>query len=303
MAQNKLELLRIFCSAAELGHFKSCASKLAISPQAVTRAIQQLERLTGEVLFHRNTRQVRLTQFGEQLFADGRVQLAQLEALFSPSQASSDLAGLVRIAAPAAFRMILMPFLFEFARLYPQIQLDVRLSDQHSDVVDEQIDLGIRAGLLRDQSFVAVAVSQVELWLVASPNYLEAHGTPTAISDFSSHHLTSVLDGSTGRPWTWFFRGGETYSPRQVRLLVNDAEQETSAIVSGLGIGQVADFFARPLVKNGQLQRILPHLEPEPWPLSLYRPQRGPVPLRVRLLFDYLKTQLTAQNNGVRKAL
>jgi DNA-binding transcriptional LysR family regulator len=292
MAQNKLELLRIFCNAAELGNFKACASKLAISPQAVTRAVQQLERLTGEVLFHRNTRQVRLTQFGEQLLADGRVQLAQLEELLSPRQASADLAGLVRIAAPAAFRMILMPVLLEFARLYPQIQLDIRLSDQHSDVVDEQIDLGIRAGLLRDQSFVAVPISQVELWLVASTDYLAEHGTPNDLTELTHHHITSVLDASTGRPWTWFFRGGETYTPRQVRLLVNDAEQETAAIVAGLGIGQVADFFAKPFIETGKLQRILSHLEPEPWPLSLYRPQRGPVPLRVRLLFDYLKAKL-----------
>ena len=185
MAQNKLELLRIFCNAAELGNFKACASKLAISPQAVTRAVQQLERLTGEVLFHRNTRQVRLTQFGEQLFADGRLQLAQVEALLSPRQASADLAGVVRIAAPAAFRMILTPLLLEFARLYPQIQLDIRLSDQHSDVVDEQIDLGIRAGLLRDQSFVAVPISQVELWLVASADYLAEHGTPNDLTELS----------------------------------------------------------------------------------------------------------------------
>ncbi len=293
MAQNKLELLRIFCSAAELGNFKACASKLAISPQAVTRAIQQLERLTGEVLFHRNTRQVRLTQFGEQLLTDGRVQLAQLEALLSPRQASAEIAGLVRMAAPAAFRMILTPLLMEFARLYPQIQLDIRLSDQHSDVVDEQIDLGIRAGLLRDQSFVAVTVSQVELWLVASTGYIAEYGLPNDLTDLANHHLTSMLDAATGRPWTWFFRAGDTYTPRHVRFLVNDAEHETAAIVAGLGIGQVADFFAKPFIATGQLQRILPELEPEPWPLSLYRPQRGPVPLRVRLLFDYLKTKLT----------
>jgi len=192
--------------------------------------------------------------------------------------------------------MILTPLLLEFARLYPQIQLDIRLSDQHSDVVDEQIDLGIRAGLLRDQSFVAVPISQVELWLVASADYLAEHGTPNDLTELTNHHMTSVLDASTGRPWTWFFRGGETYTPRQVRFLVNDAEQETAAIVAGLGLGQVADFFAKPFIESGKLQRILAHLEPEPWPLSLYRPQRGPVSLRVRLLFDYLKAKLSAAN-------
>lgn len=293
MALNKLELLRIFCTAAELGHFKACASKLAISPQAVTRAIQQLEQLTGEVLFHRNTRQIRLTQFGQQLWQDGQQQLAQLEQLLSPRQASAELAGLVRLAAPAAYRPVLTPLLLEFARLYPQIQLDIRLSDQHSDVVDEQIDLGIRAGLLRDQSFVAVPVSKVALWLVASPDYVAAHGAPQTVADLNQHALTSVLDASTGRAWSWFFAKGETYSPRQVRWMVNDTAEEIAALIAGVGIGQVADFLAKPALARGQLQRLLPELEPEPWPVSLYRPQRGPVPVRVRLLFDYLRTQLS----------
>ncbi|MBU2225494.1 MAG: LysR family transcriptional regulator, partial [Gammaproteobacteria bacterium] len=241
MALNKLELLRIFCTAAELANFKAAAVKLAVSPQAVTRAVQQLEQLTGELLFHRNTRQVRLTQFGEQLYTDGQQQLAQLEKLFSPRLASEDIQGLVRLAAPAAFQPVLSPLLLEFAAMQPQIRLDVRLSDQHSDVVDEQIDLGIRAGLLRDQSFVAVQVSEVALWLVASPEYLETHGAPKALADFPQHPNISLLDAETGRPWAWFFRDGEIYQPRQVRLLVNDAQQEITAVAAGLGIGQVAD--------------------------------------------------------------
>jgi DNA-binding transcriptional LysR family regulator len=292
MALNKLELLRIFCTAAELANFKAAAVKLAVSPQAVTRAVQQLEQLTGELLFHRNTRQVRLTQFGEQLYSDGQQQLAQLEKLFSPRLASEDIQGLVRLAAPAAFQPVLSPLLLEFAAMQPQIRLDVRLSDQHSDVVDEQIDLGIRAGLLRDQSFVAVQVSEVALWLVASPEYLETHGAPKALADFPHHPNISLLDAETGRPWAWFFRDGEIYQPRQVRLLVNDAQQEITAVAAGLGIGQVADFLAKPLLERGELVRLLPELEPTPWPLSLYRPQRGPVSARVRLLFDFLRLRL-----------
>lgn len=292
MALNKLELLRIFCSAAELGNFKACAVKLALSPQAVTRAVQQLEQLTGEVLFHRNTRQVRLTQFGEQLYQDGRLQLAQLDQLFSPRLATQDAQGLVRLAAPAALRPILSPLLLEFAALHPLIRLDVRLSDQHSDVVDEQIDLGIRAGLLRDQSFVALQVSEVALYLVASPAYLATHGTPSDLAALNNHQQVSLLDAGTGRPWAWFFCDGEIYQPRQVRLLVNDAQQELAAVAAGLGIGQIADFLAKPLLARGELVRLLPAQEPTPWPLSLYRPQRGPVPARVRLLFDFLRDQL-----------
>lgn len=293
MALNKLELLRIFCAAAELGQFQACAVKLAISPQAVTRAIQQLEQLTGELLFHRNTRQVRLTRFGEQLYQDGQLQLQQLDQLLMPKQASQQVTGLVRLAAPAAFRSVLLPLLLEFSVQQPQIRLDLRLSDQHTDVVDEQIDLGIRAGLLRDQSFVAVQLSKVALYLVASPAYLAVHGQPVTLAELNNYPQVSLLDGATGRPWVWFFRDGDSYLPAQVQLLVNDAEAELTAIRAGLGIGQVADFLAAPYLASGELVRLLAAFEPTPWPLSLYRPQRGPVPARVRLLFDFLRQRLT----------
>lgn len=293
MAINKLELLRIFCAAAELGQFHACAVKLAISPQAVTRAIQQLEQLTGELLFHRNTRQVRLTRFGEQLYQEGLAQLQQLEQLLSPRQASQELGGLVRLTAPAALQPVLNSLLIEFALLQPQIRLDLRLSDQHSDVVDEQIDLGIRAGLLRDQSFVAVQLSEVALYLVASPRYLAEHGEPTTLAALSHHQQVSLLDAATGRSWVWFFRDGDSYLPTKVRFLANDAQLELAAVRAGLGIAQVADFLAAPWLARGDLVRLLPQYEPTPWPLSLYRPQRGPVPARVRLLFDFLRQRLT----------
>lgn len=291
--RDALALMRIFCTAAELAHFKATASKLAISPQAVTRAIQQLEQMTGELLFHRNTRQTRLTEFGQQFYLDCQQQLGQLEQLLSPRQLRDGHSGVVRLTAPAAMRSVLMPVLLQFAQQYPAIRLDLRLSDQHSAVVDEQIDLGIRAGLLRDQSFVAVPLSQVALWLVASPDYVKHYGAPSSLADLTSQQQVSMLDPATGKPWMWFFKDAVTYQPRKVRFLVNDAEQELAAVCAGLGLAQVADFMAAPKVQQGELVRLLPHLEPSPWPLSLYRPQRGPVAARVRVLFDFLRDKLS----------
>lgn len=291
--RDHLALLRIFCTAAELQHFKETASRLAISPQAVTRAIKQLEHITGELLFHRNTRQIRLTQFGQQFYQDGQQQLIQLEQLLSPRRASTDLSGDIRVAAPAAMRSTLTPVLLAFARKHPNIRLDLRLSDQHSAVVDEQIDIGIRAGALRDQSFVAVSLSQVALWLVASPDYLQQQGIPVNLDELGKHQQVGMLDNATGKPWLWFFKDGVSYQPRKVRYLVNDAEQELAAAIAGLGLAQVADFLAKPKIACGELVRLLSAYEPTPWPLSLYRPQRGPISARVRLLFDFLREQLS----------
>ena len=121
---NKLELLRIFCTAAQSDSFKAAAVRLGISPQAVTRAVQQLEQSTGEVLFHRSTRHIKLTRFAEEFLQQAQASLAQLDALFQKRQADREhvVAGLVRIAAPKVLRPVLMPVFTALAQRY---QLDL----------------------------------------------------------------------------------------------------------------------------------------------------------------------------------
>lgn len=292
---NKLELLRLFCTAAELGNFKETARLLAVSPQAVTRAVQQLEHLTGEVLFHRNTRQVKLTDFGSDLLQQARPQLEALNALLRPARQQAEHAsGLIRLTAPSAFRTVLMPLLLQFSQRYPAIRLDLRFSDQHSAVVAEQIDLGLRIGSIRDLSFVAVPVGQMPMYLVASPAYLARAGTPGGLDDLAAHHFTGMLDQASNRPWPFYFAGVGQWQPAQIQLLANDAFAEREAALAGVGISQLPLFLLADALAAGQLVRLLPELEPAPWPISLYRPQRGPVALRIRLLFDFLQRQLTA---------
>ena len=137
---NRLEMLRIFCAAADAGSFKDAAIHLGISPQAVTRAIQELERLQGEMLFHRNTRQVRITSFGEQLAERARTSLQQLDGLFAPDPASppDDMSGVVRLAAPSALgRSRLLPIVERLANAHPGLRFDLRLTDQRADSCGE----------------------------------------------------------------------------------------------------------------------------------------------------------------------
>ncbi len=292
---NKLELLRLFCSAAEVSNFKEAARLQAVSPQTVTRAVQQLEQLTGELLFHRNTRQVRLTQFGEQLAEQGRQQLEQLDKLLRPiSQPKEQASGVVRLTAPHAFREVLLPLLSEFCCQYPEIRLDLRFADQHSALVDEQIDLGLRIGVLRDQSFVAAEVGVMSLLLVASPAYLAAQGQPDSQAALAQHRFTGLLDEATGRPWLFYTEQDKVWQPPAIHWLANDAFSELHGCLAGIGISQQPYFLLAPYLADGRLVRLLPELEPAPWPVSLYRPQRGPVPLRIRLLFDFLRSRLSA---------
>ena len=292
---NRLEMLRIFVAAADALSFKDAAIRLGISPQAVTRAIQELERLQSELLFHRNTRQIRITAFGEQLAATARERLALIDAMFIPSEANKeqDYAGIVRITAPKALgRIGLLPTLSKLAIAHPGLRIDLSLSDTPADVVDERIDIGVRFGPVRDNRFIARKVNTHAFHVVAAPSLIARKGIPTQIHDLEALPTTVMYDPLTGRPWPWFFTQGQKYTPSAPTFSSNDSEAELDAVLSGLAFGQIAGFLAAGHVTAGRLVRVLQHIEPNPWDLYVYRPQRGPVAPRVRLIFDELISSL-----------
>ncbi|MFK0088639.1 LysR family transcriptional regulator [Pseudomonas sp. NPDC090755] len=292
---NRLEMLRIFVAAAEASSFKEAALRLGISPQAVTRAVQDLERLQGELLFHRNTRNMRITAYGEALAGQARDSVEQLDALFRRQDAQADhaLSGVVRLTAPVALgRLRLVDVLTRIAADYPQISFDLHLSDQHSDVVDEKIDIGVRFGFMRDNRYIARRATSQRFHVVASPALLERVGVPERVEQLDALPTSAFLDTSTGRPWPWLFAGGVQCTPARPRFIVNDSEAECRAVLAGLTFSQMPSFLAGPYIADGRLVPVLAALEPEPWDLYVYRPQRGPVPARIRLVYDHLVAAL-----------
>lgn len=295
---NRLEMLRIFCAAAEAHSFKEAANRLGISPQAVTRAIKELEHLQGELLFHRNTRQVQVTQVGESLALQARERLRAVDELF-PNAASSkgnDLQGRVRITAPVGFgHKCLMPALLELMNAHPQLDIDLTLSDERVDVVDEKIDIGLRIGFIRDSRFIARQLAKVCLHIVGSSELVARVGAPQRIEDLHDFPVTGLIDRNTGKFWPWIFAQGKQWTPAHPRLSSADTQVELIAIKNGLGFGQVPDFLIDDLVAQKKLVTVLDEFLPAPWDLYIYRPQRGPVPARIRLVFDHLVARLSDQ--------
>lgn len=143
--QNKLEMLRIFCMAAESRNFKEAAMLLGISPQAVTRAVKELEEQRGEILFYRSTRQIKITADGERLAKQARQAVDSLDLLLAKGvkDKTDEMGGTVRLTVSSVLgRKLVVPALAEFARQYPDIVVDCVLTDSHSDVIDERIDIG-----------------------------------------------------------------------------------------------------------------------------------------------------------------
>jgi len=285
----EMELLRIFRVAAESSSFRDAAVRLGTSPQGVTRAIQQLEQHYGEVLFHRSTRQVRITAFGEGLLDQVRPALERFEDLWRPpgSDQQASLSGTVRITAPHSLgARAVLPALERVAARHPGITLDVRLSDRISNTVDEGIDVGIRVGFMRDSRFVARKAADMRLPIVAAPRLIKKVGVPANIDALSSLPVTVALDINTGRPWPWHFKAGRQWTPTAPTLVADNADMEMGAALAGIAFAQLADYMAAPYIASGKLVRVLETEEPPAWGLYVYRPQRGPIPGRVRAVFD-----------------
>jgi DNA-binding transcriptional LysR family regulator len=295
---NRLEMLRIFVAAAEARNFKEAAVRLGISPQAVTRAVQDLEAAQGELLFHRNTRGVQITTYGEHLAVQARDSVQQLDALFQPPAAVADaqqVAGLVRLTAPVALgRRLMLPVLTALGQQYPALRFEVQFSDTHADVVDERIDIGVRYGSMRDSRYIARGVASPPFRTVGTPELIARHGKPKTIEELHQLPTTSLRDHSTGRAWPWYFAGGQHISPLNPRFLSSDSEAEFDAVMAGLGFGQLPGFMADEHIASGRLVPVLQKLQPDAWDIYIYRPQRGPVPARIRLVFDRLVAVLGA---------
>ncbi|WP_134587234.1 LysR substrate-binding domain-containing protein, partial [Pseudomonas aeruginosa] len=245
----EMELLRIFRVAAESSSFRDAAVRLGTSPQGVTRAIQQLEQHYGEVLFHRSTRQVRITAFGEGLLDQVRPALERFEDLWRTpgSDQQASLSGTVRITAPHSLgTRAVLPALERVAARHPGITLDVRLSDRISNTVDEGIDVGIRVGFMRDSRFVARKAADMRLPIVAAPRLIKKVGVPENIDALSSLPVTVALDINTGRPWPWHFKAGRQWTPTAPTLVADNADMEMGAALAGIAFAQLADYMAAP---------------------------------------------------------
>jgi DNA-binding transcriptional LysR family regulator len=288
---NRLEALRIFGVAAEASNFREAAAKLAVSPQVITRVVRELESLLGEPLFHRSTRGVRLTTFGEQLSQRAGNAVAGVDELFAQSRspARADTTGVVRVAAPSGIgRNLILRELSHRLTAHPGLVIDLRLSEVIADVVGQQIDVGVRIGTMRDSRFVARPASRASLFVVGSPALVARVGRPRDLDALFQRPTTALIDRNTGRAWPWMFKGGQQVTPNAPSFVTDDPEAECAAVLAGLGFGQLPGYLALAHVRKGKLVPLLEKAAPDPATLYVYRPHRSPVPARVRVVFDAL---------------
>ena len=295
---NKLEALRYFCSAAETFNFRETAQRLAVSPQVVTRMIADLENLLGESLFKRNTRNIKLTEFGEQLLPKATQYLAEGEQLFAKHNVKEKaMQGVVRITLPP------MPYndeiLFELLTAlepYPDIAIDWRVGIDKLKSVDDQIDIGLRICQEPELDWVAQHICSFSEKIVASPVLLKRLGFPKDLQDLAQNYpLSGLIDPKLKRIWQWQINAEQRFMPNRAIFFASDVQSELQSALAGRTCSYLINSVCDPYLENGRLVELFPEIEKQKWQLYLYRPYQTIVAERVMWVYNRLKEILLAK--------
>jgi DNA-binding transcriptional LysR family regulator len=287
-----LKSMRSFVTVAELGGFTQAARQLGLSPPAVTRDIAALEQRFGCKLLHRTTRQVRLTEAGNQYFHDARRILSGLsEAEASVIGAHGDLSGPIAITAPVIFgRLHVGRRIIEFSRRNPKIVFTTFFLDRVVDLLEEGVDVGVRIARLPDSSMTAIRVGSVRRVMCAAPSYLVEYGEPKSPGDLQR---MPVIDFANYQlPWSvWVGRWQKTIRP-PARLLANSVDLAIEAAVAGCGIVRLLSYQVAELLAAGKLRTVLTKYEPEPVPVHVVHLEGRAAPRRHRAFIEFLVSEL-----------
>jgi DNA-binding transcriptional LysR family regulator len=254
------EGLAMFAKVAEERSFAGAARALGVSVATVSRAVARLEDRLGARLLNRTSRQLALTEFGASL-AEQAGQVFDLAAAAEGAarEQSARPRGLVRLAVPMSFGLRwVAPLLPEFFRRYPEVQLDLHLSDATVDLIGDGFDAALRIAVLADSSLVARKLAPVRRLVVASPAYLARHGVPRHPADLQAHQCLGYAYRARSDAWQFFNPAGEEASVRpRGPLRVTNSDALIPMVLAGMAICELPDFMAADHVRDGGLVPLL----------------------------------------------
>src|SRR5262249_35915491 len=187
----------------------------------------------------------------------------------------------------------LLPLAVEFLEAYPEISLRLMLTDHIVNMVEENIDIAIRVGVLPNSSMVATRIGSIRIVVCGSPSYLKARGQPKQLRDLSKHDCITIDDHAAPAVWS-FVRGnrGATVAPIRSRLSGNTSEAAVLAAMDGVGLTRVMSYKMDAAKRAGKLAIVLEDFEPEPLPVHIMYPPRKPVPLKLRAFLNWIMPRL-----------
>jgi DNA-binding transcriptional LysR family regulator len=289
--QDSLSGVSVFVAAARSGSFTEAAERLGITKSAVGKSIARLEERLGFKLFHRTTRLTRLTPDGEAYLAACAAAIDEITAAQAALASSNRiLSGRIHIDMPVAFgRRVLLPILIDITRPHEGLNLTLTFTDATSDLLQDDVDLAIRFGALKDSShLIARHLVSQERVICAAPDYIRIHGEPRTLSDLRDHRC--IMGSPKGPPVSWTVREGTSerrLTPAHTHQ-VSDAEAMIDAAVGGLGLCQLPISLVRPHLEDGTLQAVLQSHAPASVEVHAVWPRQAQLNPRVRYMVDQL---------------
>lgn len=287
-----LNALLVFIRVAETQSFKLAGIRLGLTPSAVSKAISKLEAELRAKLFQRSTRKVALTNDGQLFYQRCLNIFDEIEDAQNSLSLNTQLPqGKLKVHMPVGFgRRVIMPKLWDFVKIYPDLFIDVEMSDRATDPLHEDIDLSIHIGKLHRQDVVAKKIGQLSFAACASPEYLAIHGEPISPDDLDQHNCIAYLMPLGGQYRNWvFLKDGKIVTKNlSGKLNINNAESLLELAKAGAGITMISNFIAADAIKEGKLKRILTnYLVEGPEIFLLYKPSRTPSQ-KVILFMDFI---------------
>ena len=285
---DKLSCMRAFVAVVEAEGFSEAARRLGVSKALISKQVCQLEEHLDVRLLHRTTRRISATSTGQAYFEQCQPLLREFDELDDAMQFNdANPKGELRIAAPVTFAELhLMPVISEFSRRYPEIKLNIDLTDHIVDLIEERIDVAIRIGTLVDSSLIARRLGSISMLVCATPDFLLEHGEPTQPQQLVDYEC--VVDSNYPGGTHWTLGSGEKTITVEVstNLTVNSARAARELVLAGHGICLLPSFIVADDISKGKLKHLLSGFTCDPIGFYAVYPHRKHLSAKVRLFID-----------------
>ena len=289
---DRLHGINVFLRIVEVGTISGTARDLGVSTAAISASLARLETNLAVRLLDRTTRRLSVTAEGAEFYERCKKLMSDLdEAEQSISRIGRDPRGKLRVGMPSGLcRMWIVPSLPRFLKKYPEVHLEIVCSDYVPYTIDNGLDASIQVGELHSSRLAMRQLASVDYVVVAAPSYLKKRGVPKVPNDLLQHHCLTYRRPRNGliREWRFLENGQEQHLAIDGLLTFNSGEALVSAAASGLGLIQVAEYYASQMIATGQLVKVLESYRAKGYDISVVFPQLKNVPPKLRVWIDFL---------------
>jgi DNA-binding transcriptional LysR family regulator len=286
---DRMTSMATFVKVVDVGSFSAAARALNMSPSMVTNHVQSLEERLGVRLLNRSTRKLSLTEVGQNYYERAQQILGDIEDAESSAQALQTTArGNLRLNTSIAMPPFLAPVIAEFVALYPDVSIDMSMSDREVDLVEDGFDLAIRHMPAADSSLISRRIATYHFILVGAPSYFAQHGLPTHPSDLMSHNCLAFLHAVWGNEWRFSGPDGTLAVPVSGNMQSNSANALRLAAVHGQGVTIMPSFLVADDLRAGRLVSVLDEFLTAEYGVTAIYPHRHRLTAKVRSFIDLL---------------